>query len=79
MTRFLETTSAFLSGLMMLFQTKLAQTESICDPVISKKDPLFLPGLHSLSIDVRDIVTHDLVFHFGRFLFSFQYWRGDMH
>lgn len=62
-TKFLKYLSLILLGLMMLFQTNLAQKESAGDPVIPKYIPLF-SGLHTLSIHVRDTITHDSVFHF---------------
>ena len=45
-----------LSGLLILTQTNLAQKKSVQEPVIS--------GLHTLSIHVRDTITHDSVYHF---------------
>ena len=62
-TRFLKCFSLFLLGLMMLFQTNLAQKVSAQDTVVPKTIPLF-SGLHTLSIHVRDTITHDSVFHF---------------
>ena len=48
---------------MLLFQPDLAQQEYVQDPVIPKTIPL-VSGLHTLSIHVRDTITHDSVFHF---------------
>lgn len=45
-----------LSGLIILSQNNLAQKKSVHEPVIS--------GLHTLSIHVRDTITHDSVYHF---------------
>jgi hypothetical protein len=47
----------------MSFQTNLAQSESVHDSIIHKTMPL-ISGLHTLSIHVRDTITHDSVFHF---------------
>ena len=63
MTKFLKCFSLILLGLMMLFQTNLAQKESAHDSIVHKTIPLF-SGLHTLSIHVRDTITHDSVFHF---------------
>ena len=47
----------------MFFQTNSAQKESAPESIIDKTIPLF-SGLHTLSIHVRDTITHDSVFHF---------------
>jgi len=47
----------------MLFQTGLAQKESAQSTEIAKTNVLF-SGLHTLSIHIRDTITHDSVFHF---------------
>ena len=52
-----------LLGLILSFQTNLAQREYSHDSVVHKTTPLF-SGLHTLSIHVRDTITHDSVFHF---------------
>ena len=62
-TKFLKCLSLILLGLMMLFQTILAQKEPAGESIDSKVIPLF-SGLHTLSIHVRDTITHDSVFHF---------------
>jgi hypothetical protein len=63
MTKILKRCSLTLAGLMLIIHANLAQTESVISSVDSKKIPLF-SGLHTLSIHVRDTVTHDSVFHF---------------
>lgn len=62
-TKNLKCLSLILLGIMMLFQTNLAQKESAQYSIIPKTIPLF-SGLHTLSIHVRDTITHDSVFHF---------------
>lgn len=62
-TKFLKCFSLILLGLTMSFQTNLAQKESAQDSIGHKTIPLF-SGLHTLSIHVRDTITHDSVFHF---------------
>lgn len=62
-TKFLKCFSLILLGLMISFQTNLAQKESAQDSIVPKTIPLF-SGLHTLSIHVRDTITHDSVFHF---------------
>jgi hypothetical protein len=62
MTKILKYSGLILLG-MILFQTDLALTEPAHDSVFSEKNPLF-SGLHTLSIHVRDTITHDSVFHF---------------
>jgi hypothetical protein len=52
-----------LPGMMLLFQTNLARIDSVRDSTPTKIHPLF-SGLHTLSIHVRDTVTHDSIFHF---------------
>lgn len=42
----------------------MAQTEVVSKSVVFQTIPLFSSGLHTLSIHVRDSVTHDSVFHF---------------
>jgi hypothetical protein len=63
MTIILKRCSLILVGMIIVFQTNLAQTESVINSVDLKTNPLFA-GLHTLSIHVRDTVTHDSVFHF---------------
>jgi hypothetical protein len=63
MTKILKCFSLILLGMMMLFQTNFAQIESTHDSIVPKTNPLF-SGLHTLSIHVRDTITHDSVFHF---------------
>jgi len=41
----------------------MSQEESVRDSSIPKTNPLF-SGLHTLSIHVRDTITHDSIFHF---------------
>lgn len=48
---------------LLVIQTNMAQTEAIHDCIVHKANPLF-SGLHTLSIHVRDTITHDSVFHF---------------
>jgi hypothetical protein len=60
--RFLKCLCLILPGLMMA-QTNFAGEKSVQDSINSKTIPLF-SGLHTLSIHVRDTVTHDSVFHF---------------
>jgi hypothetical protein len=52
-----------LSGLIILSPGNFAQTGSLPDPKGSKSNSLLLE-LHTLSIHVRDTITHDSVFHF---------------
>ena len=61
--KFLKYFSLFFLGLMVSFQTILAQNDSDQDTTVPKTVPLF-SGLHTLSIHVRDTITHDSVFHF---------------
>lgn len=63
MTKFLKWLILILSGMTMSFQTNLAQKESAHESGLNKTIPLF-SGLHTLSIHVRDTITHDSVFHF---------------
>ena len=63
MTIILKRCSLILVGMIIVFQTNLVQTESVINSVDLKTNPLFA-GLHTLSIHVRDTVTHDSVFHF---------------
>ena len=62
MTKILKYFGLILLG-MILFQNVLAQTESAHDSKVPEKNPLF-SRLHTLSIHVRDTITHDSVFHF---------------
>lgn len=62
-TKFLKFFSLILLVLLMSFQSDPAQKESIPDSAFQKTMPLF-SGLHTLSIHVRDTITHDSVFHF---------------
>jgi hypothetical protein len=62
-TKLLKFFGLILFGLMLSFQTNLAQKESVHDSIVHKTIPLF-SGLHTLSIHVRDTITHDSVFHF---------------
>jgi hypothetical protein len=47
----------------MLLQNNLAQKETAQDSIVTQTIPLF-SELHTLSIHVRDTITHDSVFHF---------------
>ena len=62
-TKVLKFFSLILLGMMMLFQNNFAKIESTHYSDVPKSNPLF-SGLHTLSIHVRDTVTHDSVFHF---------------
>ena len=62
-TKFLKCSNLILLGMIMLFQTNMAQRESAHDSIVLKTIPLF-SELHTLSIHVRDTITHDSVFHF---------------
>ena len=53
-----------LLGLILLFQTNLAQKTVHKGSDISHSKPVFSKGIHTLSIHVRDTSTHDSVFHF---------------
>ena len=53
-----------LFGLITLIQTNLAQTKAFEESAISKPNPVFSSGLHTLSIHVKDSIVHDSVFHF---------------
>lgn len=55
--------SLIFASLTLSLQPLIAQKESAQDRSIPKTDPLF-SGLHTLSIHVRDTITHDSVFHF---------------
>lgn len=50
-------------GVAILIQTNMAQTESPHDFVIHDTYPVF-SEFHTLSIHVRDTLTHDSLFHF---------------
>jgi hypothetical protein len=52
-----------ITGLVLSFQTILAQKEAPQDTILPGRVPLF-SGLHTLSIHVRDTITHDSVFKF---------------
>jgi hypothetical protein len=52
-----------ITGLVLSFQTILAQKEALQDTILPGTVPLF-SGLHTLSIHVRDTITHDSVFKF---------------
>jgi len=52
-----------ITSLIISFQPLMSQEESVRDSSIPKTNPLF-SGLHTLSIHVRDTITHDSVFHF---------------
>ncbi len=49
--------------MILLSQTNFTQTESLRYHAVSRSNPLF-SGLNTLSIHVRDTITHDSVFHF---------------
>lgn len=51
-----------LAGVILIFQTSLAQKGP--GPVISANPTPVFSGLHTLSIHIRDTLTHDSVFHF---------------
>ncbi len=51
-------------ALIMLCQTNLSQTEVVSIADITQKKSLLSAGLHTLSIHVRDTISHDSVFHF---------------
>jgi len=53
-----------LFGLTMLSPSNLAQTETVNGKDIPKTKTIFSYGLHTLSIHVRDTISHDSVFHF---------------
>lgn len=59
----MKSLTLILSGVMMFYQTSLAQTTSPGSYVATGKNPL-LTDLHTLSIHVRDTITHDSIFHF---------------
>ena len=59
----LKSSFVIFTGLFMLLQTNIAQTKSSLPPVVHKTNPIF-SGIHTLSIHVRDTITHDSVFHF---------------
>jgi hypothetical protein len=63
MTKFLKCFTLTLLGMTMLFQTNLAQKEPVHESIVHKTIPV-ISGLHTLSIHVRDTITHDSVFHF---------------
>jgi len=52
-----------ITGLVLSFQTILAQEKAPQDTLLPGTVPLF-SGLHTLSIHVRDTITHDSVFKF---------------
>ena len=52
-----------ITSLIISLQPLMSQEESVRDSSISKTNPLF-SGLHTLSIHVRDTITHDSIFHF---------------
>lgn len=56
LTMKLKSLGLILSGLIILSQNNIAQNKLGREPVLS--------GLHTLSIHVRDTVTHDSVYHF---------------
>lgn len=64
MKRPLKHFSLMMFGLMMFCQTNLSQTEAVSVADISQTNSLLSTGLHTLSIHVRDTISHDSVFHF---------------
>ena len=61
--KFLKCCSLLVLGLMLVSQNNQAQKKSAEDAVAPDAIPL-ISGLHTLSIHVRDTLTHDSVFHF---------------
>lgn len=62
-TKFRKFFSFILFGLMMSLQNNLAQKEAFRNTILPGTVPLF-SGLHTMSIHVRDTITHDSVFKF---------------
>lgn len=52
-----------LIGMMMLFQTNFARGKTAHNISVPNSIPIF-SGLHTLSIHVRDTITHNSVYHF---------------
>ncbi|HUX58922.1 MAG TPA: hypothetical protein VMV47_08175 [Bacteroidales bacterium] len=63
MKKILKSISLILLGIMILSQTNLAQRESAHDSINPPVFPI-ISGLHTLSIHVRDTITHDSVYNF---------------
>ena len=59
----LKSYSLIITSLIISLQPLMSHEEVIRDSSIPKTNPLF-SGLHTLSIHVRDTITHDSVFHF---------------
>jgi hypothetical protein len=55
--------SLILIGMMMLFQTDFTREKTAHTTIVPKTIPIF-SGLHTLSIHVRDTITHNSVYHF---------------
>ena len=52
-----------LIGMIMLFQTSFAVEKTAHNIIVPKTNPIF-SGLHTLSIHVRDTITHNSVYRF---------------
>lgn len=62
-TKLLKHLFLIITILIISLQPILSQKEVVRDSFITETNPL-LSGLHTLSIHVRDTITHDSVFHF---------------
>jgi hypothetical protein len=63
MNKFLKRCLLILSGIIMIYQPNPGQAKPSVDSVVLITNPI-ISTLHTLSIHVRDTITHDSIFHF---------------
>jgi hypothetical protein len=63
MVKYFKNHCFILIGILIICQISFAQTENFNDPVNLETEPI-ISGVHTLSVHVRDSISHDSVYQF---------------